>query len=143
MAWIVLNCTAGSEFTVRDRLVNDLGFEIFVPVYRKQIRPRRVRKLRTLMLALLPRYIFLNSVDIARERERLRQRCPHTCWPLRHNGYGFLTVPDADIISLKTREASHEFDNLMPGVTVTIKVGTLVWRISGPLQGHKGLSWPS
>ena len=52
-------------------------------------------------------------------------------------------MPDADIISLKTREASHEFDNLMPGVTVTIKVGTLVWRISGPLQGHKGLSWPS
>jgi hypothetical protein len=50
MAWIVFNCTAGSEFTVRDRLVNDLGFEIIVPVYRKQIRPHRVRKLRTLML---------------------------------------------------------------------------------------------
>jgi hypothetical protein len=60
-------------------------------------------------------------------------------WPIRVNGFGFLTVPDNDIISLKAREKSREFEDIAPGATKTIAVGSLVFVISGPLQGRQSI----
>jgi hypothetical protein len=52
------------------------------------------------------------------------------------NGFGVVTVPPADIESLKQRELAGEF--LKRGQTRTIKLGTQVWVIAGVLQGQKG-----
>ena len=136
--WVTLNAMAGAEFSARDRLT-DLGLYVYCATYKKVIRPRRIRKLRTAITPLLPRYLFLQTSmeQLARDRATIRQRTSNV-WPVRLNGFGYLQVPDNDIVSLKTRQESGEFDMLQQGETCSIKLGTFVFVISGPLQGRKG-----
>jgi hypothetical protein len=47
-------------------------------------------------------------------------------------------VPEGDILALKAREASGEFEQLMRGESVTLKIGSLVFVISGALMGRSG-----
>jgi hypothetical protein len=136
--WLTLNALAGGEFAARERLT-DLGLTVYVDTYKRTIRPRHTRKPRTVIYPLLPRYIFWQTEpeQLAEQRALIRART-QKIWPLRVRDQGFLEVPSADIASLQTRQEAGEFDNLQRNETRSIRVGTLVFVISGPLQGHRG-----
>jgi hypothetical protein len=107
---ITLNSHAGAEFVRRDKLLR-IELRIYVPQYNK-------KSLRGVTARSGLIYLFCDVQDLARERELIPQRSLNV-WPLRVNGFGYLQVPEADIMSLRARESLGEFDDIAPGASCT------------------------
>ena len=135
--WYLATTLAGIEFKTSDQLAA-AGVEVYVPVYTKRIKPRRVRSFRTITLPLLPRYLMIASDDIGRDRLRIRERTGQ----LRFSTYQdvstherrYVHLRPEDIADLKAREAAGEWNNLVRDQPREIRVGDQVFCIV--LQRH-------
>jgi hypothetical protein len=136
---IILSTVVGTEYATRNKLNELLDGRCWLPVYKTLVRPRHVRRPRESIRPLLPRYAFLLTApeQFAHDRAIVRERT--RAWPLHpRGGEPWLEIPERDIASLKEREAAHEFDFLARGETRTIRVGALVFIISGAMAGRNG-----
>jgi hypothetical protein len=136
--WCLATTLAGIEFKTSDQLAA-AGVEVYVPVYTKRIKPRRVRSFRTITLPLLPRYLMVSTDDIGRDRLRIRERTGQlwfaTYQDVSTRERKYIHMQGEDIAGLKAREAAGEWDNLTVGRSCEIRVGEQVFCVALDRRG--------
>jgi hypothetical protein len=129
----------GTEWDARAKLER-AGISTYIPVLRKWIKPRRVRKPKLAEYPLFGPHMFLISEDMGRTRAVIRSR--RGCVRLVSAGKdrGALVIPYEDVNRLMREEAEGKFVFERGSVTpVTYKIGDVVLIIGGALQDRRGI----
>jgi transcription antitermination factor NusG len=137
--WLLGRChPVGHEFRTRARLA-EADIFAWVPVLRKPLKSRHVRKPRLVEFPLLGPYLLICAEDVGKTRMMLRERVRSV--HLVSAGYdrGPLIVPDEEMIALWRREQDGEFDRLDLTQPVTFKIGDAVLIVQGALVDRCGV----
>jgi hypothetical protein len=143
MAWYLASAPSQTEFTVRDQLT-EAGITVYVPEWRRLIKPRRCHRPKISVRPLFDRVILLETSDIGRDRLIIRERTPARIWfstyqdvVLKERRY--VVVRDSEVETLRLRVAAGEFDCLQHVVKATFRIGDVVKFTAGALIDRQGV----
>lgn len=141
MPWALASVPQGIEFRIAERLRDRAGFEVYVPIWRKSIKPRHGRR-RELVLPLFARFAFIRScpATVGQDRARIAGTTSQ-CRLMRARDYEYIWLRDWEVADLRAREAAHEFDQLdhLGRRPIEIKVGTIVFVVGTAFEGHRAI----
>lgn len=129
-AWYVLQTVARGE-TKMVKALDDLGFESYVPVMRKEVYRRR--RLVEREFRLFNRYVFAHLPMNPRAWRTVRDVEEFDCVLGDHDGP--CSVAEADIERFRAAEAAREFDDTK---RVRFPIGSRVRAVAGPFGGFAG-----